>query len=85
MGNVRIEINHDAVAKLLKSSELAALIGEKCAAIAEAAGAGGGEFGHDVIVGANRVHGMVWTEDEEARRAEATERRLTAALDAGRG
>lgn len=84
MGNVRIELNKGAVQDLLVGPEVKALIEQKCAAIAATASASGGEFGHDVILGARRAHGMVWTDDYAARRAEAKDRALTRAIDAGR-
>lgn len=84
MANVKIELIPGGVVALLKSAEMLALIEAKCAAIASAASAGGGTFGHDVVLGKNRVHGMVWTEDFAARHAEAKDRVLTKAIDAGR-
>lgn len=86
MNNIRIEVDHAEVQRqLLKGPEMAALIATKCAAIAAKAGANGGTFSHDVRVGPNRLHGMVWTEDFPAMELEATQRVLTRAIDAGRG
>lgn len=85
MNDIRIEIDRAEVAKqLLKSPEMAAIVAAKCAAIAAKAGANGGTFSHDVRVGPNRLHGMVWTEDFPAMELEATQRVLTRAIDAGR-
>lgn len=84
MSNVRIVLNRDAVRSLLLSQEVENDIARRAAAIANAAGQSGGTFGHNVVRGANRVHGMVWTDDQKAREAEATDRALTQAIDAGR-
>lgn len=84
MGDVRIVLNRAGVRNLLRSPEVAADIARRAAAIAAAASSGEGEFGHDVKIGKNRAHGMVWTDDQAAREAEATSRSLTRAIDAGR-
>jgi len=78
-------INHEAVAAVLKSPEGLADIAARCARMAAAAGDDcGGVFGSDAIVGQNRIHGMVWCDDQKARIGEATQRSLTRAIDAGR-
>lgn len=84
-GEIKIVVNQAGVRALLQGPEMQALIASKAAAIAAAAGSSGGEFGHDVVIGANRVHGVVWTADHAAQQAEATDRALTRAIDAGRG
>lgn len=85
MGDVRIELNRVDVGRLLKGAEIAADIARRCAAIADAASAGGGVFGHDVRIGPSRVHGIVFTDDFAAMWEEADNRALTRAIDAGRG
>lgn len=86
---VKIELNRAAVGELLKGPEIRADIARRCAAIAAAAQGASGDpdavFGHDVISGARRAHGLVWTENVEAMLAEATDRALTRSIDAGRG
>lgn len=82
--SIKIELNSAGVQQLLKSGEIQADLARRAAAIATAAGASGGEFGHEANVGANRARASVWTEDFEAMRAEATSRALTRAVDAGR-
>lgn len=85
MGEIRIELNRVDVGRLLKGAEIEADIARRCAKIADAAGAGGGVFGHDVRVGPSRVHGIVFTDDFAAMWEEADNRALTRAIDAGRG
>lgn len=86
--DVIIKLNQAEVGKLLKGPEIHADIERRCAAIAAAAIAGstveGAVFGHDVVTGAHRAHGMIWTDNVEAMIAEATDRSLTRAIDAGR-
>lgn len=81
---VKIELNHAAVAALLKSPAIQGDLARRAKAIAAAAAAGGGTFDHETMVGANRARASVRTADFEARRAEATTRALTRAIDAGR-
>lgn len=83
--NVRIEVNYAAVGQLLKGSEIQADLDRRAATIAAAASASGGKFGHNVQVGKSRARAIVFTEDFDAMRAEATDRVLTKAVDAGRG
>lgn len=87
MSDVKIELNRAGVRQLLTSSEVVADIGRRAAVIAGAASSnsGGAKFGHDVVVGKSRAHGMVWTDDFDAMLAEAKGRSLTRAIDAGRG
>jgi hypothetical protein len=84
MANFKIELNSAGVAALLKSPEVQADLARRADAIAAAAGAAGGVFGHDVQVGRTRARAMVWTEDVAAMEAEAKDRALTRAVDAGR-
>lgn len=87
MSSIKIKLNPPGPRELMQGPEIQADIARRAAAIAAAAGSGrhGGEFGHDVVSGRTRVHGMVWTEDFDAMLAEAVDRALTRAVDAGRG
>lgn len=78
---VRLELNRAGMAALLKSEEVQADLRRRAQAIAAAAGEG---MDVDVRVGATRARASVRTGTDEARRAEATDKTLTAALDAGR-
>lgn len=78
---VRIVLNKAGGAELLKGPEITALIEAKCAAIAAAAGEG---MKSGVYQGRDRIRGNVWTSTPEAKKAEATDRVLTKAVDAGR-
>lgn len=79
--NVRVELHRQAVRQLLRSNTVLADLERRGRAIAAAAGPG-----HEVqpYVGRNRARVTVRTATDEARRAEATDRRLTAAINAGR-
>ena len=79
--NVQVKLNSRAVDALLKSPEMQADLAARAARVAAAAGEG---MESDVSVGRTRARGYAWTATAEARRAEATDRRLTAALDAAR-
>jgi hypothetical protein len=83
-GIVKIELISAGVRQLLQGPEIQADLARRAGAIAAAAGASGGEFGHDVRVGHSRARAMVWTEDFAAMEAEAKNRALTRAVDAGR-
>lgn len=80
MTRVRIRLNSAGVRDLLRSLEpdLAA----RAARIARAAGPG---FESSSTSGRNRALAQVWAETPEAMRAEAKDRALTRAIDAGRG
>lgn len=84
-GEVKIELISAGVAELLKSAEVQADLARRAGAIAAAASASGGKFDHDVRVGKSRARAMVWTDDFAAMEAEAKDRALTKAIDAGRG
>jgi hypothetical protein len=77
----RIVLNRAGVKALLRSAEVQADLRRRGQAIASAAGAG-----HRVEsqVGPNRARVAVITETPEAMVAEATERKLSRAVDAGR-
>lgn len=70
-----------AVEQLLKSREVEEDLGRRAKAIASAAGVG---MESSSTVGRRRALAMVWTETPEAMAAEAYDRKLTRALDAGR-
>lgn len=77
-----IKIDKKGVEQLLRSPEVEADIKARAQRIASAAGAG-----HSVTTfqGTDRVRAHVATDTPEAMEAEATERRLSNAIDAGRG
>lgn len=81
MAKVRVVLNHDGIRQLLQSDEVRSDLERRANAIASAAGPG-----HRVEseVGPNRVRVAVVTETIEAMIAEATDRTLTRAIDAGR-
>lgn len=81
MAKVRIELNHDGVAKLLKSAGVQADLKRRGDAIAEAAGEG---MEADAAIGATRARATVRTATPAAMEREATDRALTRAIDAGR-
>lgn len=87
MTTLRIELNHAGMAELLKCEGVQADLLARAGRIAEAASAGGmnGTFGHNVQVGRNRARALVFTDDADAMVAEAKDRILTRAIDAGRG
>jgi hypothetical protein len=80
-GNVRIELNKDGVAKLLKSPEVQADLKRRGEAIAAAAGDG---FEAESAVGATRARVVVRTATPAAMEREAIDRTLIRSLDAGR-
>lgn len=77
----RIELNHAAIADLLKSDEVLADLERRAVSIAAAAGPG---HRVDSEVGKNRARAAVITDSFEARYLEATQRNLTSSIDAGR-
>ncbi len=79
---VRIEVNSAGIQALLKSEEVQALLKAKAERIAAAAGEG---MEASSRIGATRARASVITATSAARRAEAVDRALTAAIDAGRG
>lgn len=82
MGSVRVTVNDAGIQALLKSSEVRALLKAKADRIAAAAGAG---MEASSWTGRTRARASVITATSGARRAEAKDRALTRALDAGRG
>jgi hypothetical protein len=79
--DVRVVLNHANIAKLLKSAGVAADLEERANRIAAAAGDG---MEVTTLTGRTRARASVRTATFKAREAEATNRALTNALDAGR-
>lgn len=81
MAKVRIVMNRGAAAELLRSPEISADIEARARRIASAAGPG-----HRVEADPtpSRARAAVITDTFAARKAEATNRTLTRAIDAGR-
>lgn len=81
MAKVRIVMDRRAAAELLRSPEIAADVEQRARRIASAAGPG-----HRVELDPtpNRARAAVITDTHAARKAEATNRTLTRAIDAGR-
>ncbi len=78
---MKVDIDSRAVDALLKSRDVRADLERRGAAIAAAAGEG---MEVDSSVGATRARVVIFTDTFPARRAEASRRALTSALDAGR-
>lgn len=81
VAGVRIVMNHAGVRELLRSAEVQADLKRRAEAIAAAAGPG---MEVRTSVGPNRARAVVITGDGDAIRAEATDKALTRAIDAGR-
>lgn len=79
---IRIDINSAGIQALLKSSEVQAILRAKADRIAAAAGEG---MQATSRIGHTRARASVVTATRAARRAEAVNRSLTKAIDAGRG
>lgn len=79
---IRIDINSAGIQELLKSSPVQALLIAKAQRIAAAAGPG---MEASSRIGKIRARASVITATYQARKAEAVDRALTKALDAGRG
>lgn len=82
MKRARIVMNRKGARDLLRSKEVLADLERRAEAIAAAAGSG---MEVSAMVGKNRARASVITATHSARRAEATSRALTRAIDAGRG
>lgn len=82
MAKSRIVLNRKGVKALLRSPEVLADLKQRAERIAAAAGSG---MEVSAMVGQNRARASVITATRSARRAEATSRALTRAIDAGRG
>lgn len=81
MAKVRIQLNHSGMRALLRGPEIKADLERRANAIAATAGEG---FDVDVHVGRNRARADVATATWGAKYAEAVDRTLTRAIDAGR-
>ena len=81
MADVRVKLNRRGVRDLLQSEEVADELKRRADAIAAAAGPG---HRVEVEVGAPRSRAAVITDDTDAALAEARDRNLTRAVDAGR-
>jgi len=81
-GKIRIDINSEGIQALLKSAGVEADLRARAARIAAAAGPGM-EAGSRI--GKTRARASVVTASRKAMKAEAENRALTRALDAGRG
>lgn len=79
--STRIKLNSKAVRDLLRSADMVADLDERARRIANAAGDG---FKSEARAGRSRALASVWTAGREAREAEARNRALTRAIDAGR-
>jgi hypothetical protein len=79
---IRIEVNSAGIQALLKSAEVQADLEDRARRIAAAAGDG---MEASSRLGKTRARASVITATRKARIAEATDRALTSAIDAGRG
>lgn len=77
----RFEPNYEDIGKMLRSPEVQRELARRADAIAKAAGPG---MRANVYQGQDRARARVWTGTVEARKAEAEDRALTRAIDAGR-
>lgn len=84
MASVRIQLNRAGVRQLLRSEEVQADLLRRAEQIAAAAGGEAAGFETSVVVGRNRARASVITATAEAMVAEARDRTLTRAIDAGR-
>jgi hypothetical protein len=80
--SIRVEVNSAGIQALLKSAEVQADLESRARKIAAAAGEG---MEASSRIGKTRARASVITATRKARLAEATDRALTKALDAGRG
>lgn len=83
-GAIRIEMDQAAIRAFLQGPEVQNELRDRAEAIAAAAGSDE-DFEVEVRVGATRARASVRTASYAGMRAEATDRVLTRALDAGRG
>lgn len=79
--NVKVKLNRRGMRALLTSSEVRGELEDRAQRIAASAGPG---HRVDSETGRNRARAAVITDTTEARIAEATDRTLTRAIDAGR-
>lgn len=78
---VKIKLFHKGVTDILKSEGVLKDLADRAEAIEKAAGPG---FEADWAIGSKRARASVRTIDDEGGKAEAENRALTRALDAGR-
>jgi hypothetical protein len=83
MAKVTVKLNSAGIREVLQSDDVRQDILRRAEAIKAAAG-GGDDYEAGAEVVGNRVMGWVVTATAEAKRAEAEDRTLTRALDAGR-
>lgn len=81
MAKVQIKLDSGGIREMLRSSAVQADLAGRARRIAEQAGPG---MAVSSISGRRRALAMVWTDTPEAMEAEATQRALTRAIDAGR-
>jgi hypothetical protein len=85
MAKVKVELNRKGVRQLLRSNEVLDDLGRRAENIEAAANAAEpGGFEWDADVGPNRARASVRTVSREGMVAEAKDRALTRAIDAGR-
>lgn len=65
MAKQRFILNRNAVAELMKSSQMQAILTERANAIRARAGEG---YGQDIYVGKNRANAMVFADSYKAKR-----------------
>ena len=82
MAKMRFKLNRGGVRDLLRGPQVLSDLRSRASRVAAAAGPG---HRVEVGLGPNRARAAVITDTMEARRAEATDRSLTRAIDAGRG
>ncbi|ROP78325.1 hypothetical protein EDF18_0971 [Frigoribacterium sp. PhB107] len=83
-GEVRFELNQNAVRELLKGADITAELQRRAAGVVAATGGDADDYTILTAVGRNRVGVYVVTRSTAAKRAEAEDRTLTRALDGGR-
>ena len=83
MKSVRIKLNRKSIREILQSDDVRADLERRAQAIADAAG-GGEDYEVSSQVGKNRARASVITATYEARAAEAKDRTLSTAIEAGR-
>lgn len=82
-GIIRVQMNSDGARAILRSERVRQDLERRGRAMAAAAG-GEPDFEVESQIGDNRARASVRTATHEAREAEANERALTKAIDAGR-
>lgn len=84
MGKARIKFHYDQFGLMRSDSAIQAELDARAEAIAQAAG-GGADFSALSSPGKDRARAIVSTSSEKGRKAEADDRALSMALEAGRG